>query len=72
MQPHTMSYARTVIALALILAAAIIAWRISTPAATLLHDFHLHLVASMPKPKVTAPATLNPVLPKLAPISCRP
>jgi hypothetical protein len=70
MQPHTMSYARTVIALAFMLAAAIFAWRISGAAATLLHDFHLHLQASMPHPaKLQAPKITS--VPKLAPISCQ-
>ena len=66
----TTSYLRTVLTLACLLMVAIFTWRVSGAVITLLHDFHVHLVASMPKPKVPAPKMTS--LPKLAQISCHP
>ena len=69
--PPTTSYLRSVLTLAVLLMVAVFMWRVSGVVIILLHDFHVHLVASMPKPKVAAPK-LNPMLPKLTQISCRP
>jgi len=68
MQPSHLS-ARSVFSMAVLIMAAIVAWRISAPLATLLHDFHLHLAASMPRP---AQPKVIPVPPKLAQIACHP
>jgi hypothetical protein len=66
--PH---YVKSLLTAAVLLMVAIVSWRLSGPAATLLGDLHLHLVASMPHPaKVPAPKMTS--IPKLAPISCRP
>jgi hypothetical protein len=69
--PPTMSYLRSVLTLAFLVVIAIFAWRVSTPAATLLGDMHVHLQASLPHPaKLPAPKMTS--VPKLAPITCHP
>jgi hypothetical protein len=69
MPPPTMSYLRTIATIAVLIAVAIFAWRVSGPVASILHDYdlHLHLLATAPRP--AAPKVI-PAPPKLAMISC--
>jgi hypothetical protein len=61
---------RQVLAAAVLIMAAIFAWRVSGSANTLLHDFHIHLVASVPHQSTPHPKVV-PAPPKLIPISCQ-
>lgn len=69
MQPSHMS-ARSVLSMAVLAMAVVVAWRVSGGVSTLLHDMHLHLAASLPRPPA-APKVI-PVPPKMAQIACHP
>jgi hypothetical protein len=69
MMPPSITYLRTTATIAVLIAVAIFAWQVSSPVATILRDYHVHLVATTLHP--AAPKVIH-VPPKVAAVTCRP